>query len=106
MEIFQYEFMQKAFIVEILISIIIPMVGTIIVLKRLSMILGDALSHSSLAGIAGGLVAGINPIVGAIIASVIGALSIEYIRKKIPRYSEVAIAIVMSTGIGLCRYLV
>ena len=104
MEIFQYEFMQKAFIVGILISIIIPMVGTIIVLKRLSM-MGDALSHSSLAGIAGGLVAGINPIVGAIIASVIGALSIEYIRKKIPRYSEVAIAIVMSTGIGLAGIL-
>ena len=61
MEIFQYEFMQKAFIVGILISIIIPMVGTIIVLKRLSM-MGDALSHSSLAGIAGGLVAGINAV--------------------------------------------
>lgn len=104
MEIFQYEFMQKAFIVGILIAIIIPMVGTIIVLKRLSM-MGDALSHSSLAGIAGGLLLGINPILGAIIASMIGALSIEYIRKKIPRYSEVAIVIVMSTGIGLAGIL-
>lgn len=100
MEIFQYEFMQKAFIVGILLSIIIPMVGSIIVLKRLSMI-GDALSHSSLAGVSAGLALGINPVLGAIISSIIATLSIEYIRKKIPKYSEVSIAIVMSTAVGL-----
>ena len=100
MDIFQYEFMQKAFIVGILLSIIIPMVGSIIVLKRLSMI-GDALSHSSLAGVSAGLAIGLNPILGAIISSIIAALSIEFIRKRIPKYSEVSIAIVMSTAVGL-----
>ncbi len=55
MSIFEYAFMQRAFIVGILLGMTIPCIGTIIVLKRLSM-LGDTLSHTSLAGVAGGLV--------------------------------------------------
>lgn len=103
-EIFQYDFMRKAFITGILIAIITPCIGIIIVLKRLSMI-GDSLSHTSLAGVAAGLIAGINPIVGAISFSVIAALGIEKIRKSFKNYSELAIAIIMSTGIGLAGIL-
>ena len=50
MEIFEYAFMQRAFIVGILLAAIIPCIGLVIVCKRLSMI-GDALSHTSLAGV-------------------------------------------------------
>lgn len=101
---FQYSFMRKAFVVGILLSIIIPCIGIIVVLKRLSMI-GDALSHSSLAGIAAGLVFNINPILGAVIASLASAFSIEFIRKKFSKYSEMSIAIIMSAGIGLAGVL-
>ena len=41
MEIFEYAFMQRAFIVGILLAAIIPCIGLVIVCKRLSMI-GDA----------------------------------------------------------------
>lgn len=104
MEIFQYDFMIKAFIVGILLAVIIPCIGIIVVLKRLSMI-GDALSHSSLAGVAAGLVMGINPVVGAVVTCIAAALGIEVIRKKIPKFSEMSIAIVMSAGIGLAGVL-
>ncbi len=104
MAIFEYAFMQRAFTVGILLAIIIPCIGIIVVLKRLSMI-GDALSHNSLAGVAAGLVMGINPIIGAMISSIMAALAIEYIRKKIPKYSEMSIAIVMSAGVGLAGIL-
>ena len=46
MEIFNYAFMQRAFVVGILLAMVIPCIGVVIVLKRLSMI-GDALSHTS-----------------------------------------------------------
>lgn len=62
----------KAFIVGILLSVIIPCIGIIVILRRLSMI-GDALSHTSLAGVAGGLIMGINPVVGAIFTAVFAA---------------------------------
>ncbi len=104
MEIFQYAFMQKAFAVGIMLAIIIPCIGIVVVLKRLSMI-GDALSHTSLAGIAAGLIMGINPILGSIVLCIIAAFGIEFIRKKIPKYSEMSIAIIMSAGIGLAGVL-
>lgn len=104
MEIFQYDFMCKAFIVGILLSLIIPCIGIIVVLKRLSMI-GDALSHTSLAGVAAGLILGVNPVFGAVVFCIIAAFSIEAIRKKIPKFSEMSIAIIMSAGIGLAGVL-
>lgn len=104
MTIFQYEFMRRAFIVGVLLSVIIPCIGIIVVLKRLSMI-GDALSHTSLAGVAAGLIMGFNPILGAVISCVVAAMGIEFIRKKLPKYSEMSIAIIMSAGIGLAGVL-
>lgn len=104
LEIFQYTFMQRAFLVGILLAIIIPLIGVIVVLKRLSMI-GDALSHTSLAGVALGLLLGINPIVGAVVVCVIAAFSIEAIRRRLPKYAEISISIIMSVGIGLASVL-
>lgn len=104
MVILEYDFMRRAFIVGILLAIIIPCVGVIVVLKRLSMI-GDALSHTSLAGVAAGLIMGINPILGAVTACIAAAFGIEIIRKKIPKYSEMSIAIIMSAGVGLAGVL-
>ena len=104
MEIFQYAFMRRAFIVGIILAVIIPCVGVVVVLKRLSM-MGDALSHSSLAGVTLGLIMGINPVLGAMISCIIAAFGIELIRKKMPQHAELAIAIIMSTGIGLAGVL-
>jgi zinc transport system permease protein len=104
LEIFEYEFMRRAFIVGVMLAVIIPCIGVIVVLKRLSMI-GDALSHSSLAGIAAGLAMGWSPILGAVATCVLAALGIEAIRNKMPQYAELAIAIVLSASIGLAGIL-
>lgn len=104
MSIFEYPFMQRAFLVGILLALIIPCVGIVIVLKRLSMI-GDALSHTSLAGVAAGLLFNINPVLGATAACVAAAFGIEAIRKKLPRYAEMSIAIILSAGVGLAGVL-
>lgn len=99
-----YTFMQRAFIVGLLLALIIPCIGTVTVLRRLSMI-GDALSHVSLAGVAAGLVAGVNPVLGSIIACVVAGFSVDWIRRRIPHYSEISIAIVLSIGVGLAGVL-
>lgn len=104
MEIFAYDFMRKAFIAGIMLAVIIPCIGVTVVLKRLSMI-GDALSHASLAGVAAGLLMGFNPIAGAVATSILAALGIEAIRKKIPKYAELSVAITMSAGVGLAGVL-
>lgn len=103
-EIFQYEFMRRAFIAAAVIAAIAPCIGVPIVLKRLSAI-GDAASHSALAGIALGLVLGVNPILGAVVFSVLAVLGIEFFRNSFGKYSEIATVVVMSAGIGLTAVL-
>jgi len=99
-----FDFMCRAFLVGMLLAVIVPCIGVVVVLRRLSMI-GDALSHTSLAGVALGLLLGFNPVLGAACACVAAAFCIEFIRRKIPRHGELAIAVVMSAGVGLAGIL-
>jgi zinc transport system permease protein len=104
MALLEYEFMRRALLVGVLLAAVIPCIGVVVVLKRLSMI-GDALSHSSLAGVAAGLVMGVNPILGAGVTCVVAALSIEAIRKKMPQYADISIAVILSASIGAAGVL-
>lgn len=105
MEMLQYDFMQRAFIAGILISITCPIIGTFVVLRRLSMI-GDTLSHASLAGIAAGMLGNFYPLWGAIIFSVAAAVGIEKLRKNFSQYAELSISIVLSASIGLAVLMI
>lgn len=97
---FEYAFMRKALLTGFFLGLVIPLMGIIVVNRRTSTI-GDALSHISLAGIGLGLILGISPLVGAIVATILGAFSIEAVRRKFPGYGDMATAITMSTGVGL-----
>ena len=104
MEMFEYAFMQRAFIVGVLLALIIPLIGVTVVLRRLSM-LGDALSHTSLAGVAAGLLLNVNPVFGASVFCVGAAFGIEGIRRRFPRYAELSISVMLSAGVGLAGVL-
>lgn len=101
---FAYAFMQRAMMAGIIISIVIPCVGLILVLKRYAM-LGDALSHSALAGVCAGLIIGWNPTLGAMISCVAATIIVSFIAKKIHYNKEIAIAVIMSLGIGISGIL-
>jgi zinc transport system permease protein len=55
-EMLSYDFMQRAFVAGIFISILASLSGTFIVLKRYSL-MSETLAHASLVGVAVGLVA-------------------------------------------------
>ena len=97
---FAYDFMVRAFAVAVLISFMMPMIGSVVVLRRLSSV-GDALSHAGLAGVALGLCFGMSPVGAAVFFSVLSALLIEGLRRVFPRYGEIAPAVVMSLGVGI-----
>lgn len=105
LDIFQYDFMQRALISGLIIGIISPLIGTFLVLRRLSFI-GDTLSHTTLAGVAAGFVAGFYPILTGTIFAVLAALGIEQLRKAYKHYEELSMPIMMSTGIGLAVVLI
>jgi zinc transport system permease protein len=105
---FQYEFLRNAFFAGVLIGIVAPLLGVFIVVRRLSLI-ADALSHVTLAGIAASLLlekkvgtfVGLNPLYMGMTFSVAGSLLIEKLRSVYKHYQELAIPIILSSGIGL-----
>lgn len=100
----QFSFMRNALLTGLMLSIIIPMIGVVMVNRKTSMI-GDALSHTSLMGVAIGLIVGINPVIGAIVICIFAAFSIEFIREKFPHYGDMATAVIMSSGLGFAAIL-
>lgn len=99
-----YSFMRVAFIVALLLSISVPLVGSSAVYKRLSSS-GDALAHSSLAGVAIGLAGGLNPLLLSIICCVVSFIIIELLRRKFNKFSEIGVAVVLSAAIGISGIL-
>ena len=99
-----YEFMQRAILIGFMLSIMLPIVGVIMINRKTSMV-GDALSHTSLAGVGIGLILGWNPIVGALLACILSSFTIEKIRMRFPAFGDMPTAIVMSTGLGLAAIL-
>jgi len=106
--IFHYEFLQNTFLTGLFTGLIAPLLGTFIVVRRLSLI-ADALSHVTLAGIAASLFlskktmlfAGVNPLYFGMGFSVLGSVLVERLRIVYKHYQELAIPIILSGGIGI-----
>ncbi|MCF3943223.1 metal ABC transporter permease [Oceanobacillus alkalisoli] len=105
-DFFNYEFLRYTFLTGLLIGIIAPLLGTFIVVRRLSLI-ADALSHVTLAGIAFGLMMEklflitFSPLYSGMFFSVVGSIFIEKLRTVYKTYQELAIPIILSAGVGL-----
>ncbi|WP_083291699.1 metal ABC transporter permease [Corynebacterium sp. HMSC11E11] len=102
--IVEFAFVRRTLVVGLILAIAIPLIGIVMVNRRTSM-MGDALSHTSLAGVALGLIAGFNPVIGAIAVAVLGAFVIEGIRKRFPHYGDMATAVTLSAGLGVAVIL-
>lgn len=100
----EFAFMRHALLAGFMLSVIIPMIGVVMVSRKTSMI-GDSLSHTSLAGVALGLILGIDPVIGAIIICIIAAFAIEFIRHRFPEHGDMATAVITSVGLGLASIL-
>jgi len=103
-ELFSFQFMQRALLAGTIVGILCPTVGVFLVLKRLSMV-GDTIAHVSLAGVLGGLLLRLDPILAALITAVVTAFGIEKVRRVFCDYAELALAIFTSVGLGLAVIL-
>src|SRR5690625_4790779 len=106
-DILEFDFLRYTFLTGILIGIVAPLLGTFLVVRRLSL-LADALSHVTLAGIAFGLFLEkrlqtpiITPMYSGMGFSIIGAILIEKLRDVYKAYQELGIPIILSGGVGL-----
>ena len=100
LEMFETEFMQRAWLAGLIVAVICPLIGSFLVLRRQSMI-GDGLGHIAFAGVAGGALMGWQPVLSAAAVTVLGALVIEWVRTRLAAFSEMILAIFFYSGIGL-----
>lgn len=100
LELFNYDFMTNALIASLLASVAFGIVGSFIVVKRISFISGG-ISHTAYGGIGLGYLLGFNPIYGAIGFSVVAASIIAYLRKEKNQFEDTLIGIMWSLGMAL-----
>lgn len=104
MEFFQdllvYAFLQKALITSVIVGIICGVIGSFIVLRGMAL-MGDAISHAILPGVAISYILGINYFYGAVVVGVLTALGIGLISEKSRIKSDAAIGIVFSAAFAV-----
>ncbi len=105
LDIFQYGFIIRGLIAGVIVGLIAPLIGIFLVLRRYSLI-ADTLAHVSLAGIAIGLLLGINPVITALAATVIASAGIERLRTSKRIYGESALALFLSGSLALAVVLI
>ncbi|MFA5954071.1 MAG: metal ABC transporter permease [Patescibacteria group bacterium] len=103
--LFHYGFVIRAFEAGIIIAAIAPMIGMFLVLRRYAL-MADTLSHVSFAGVALGLLFGINPLFTAIAASILAATSLERLRAKKRVYGDAALSLFLSGSLALATVLI
>lgn len=102
---FEYDFMQRAFLAGFIIAILASISGSFVVLKRYSM-MTETLAHSALVGVAVGLFAGLSPLWMAVVMAIFSAWLIEYLRSSFHLYSDAILAIFLSGALALAIIIV
>lgn len=74
--------------------------GSFMVLKRMSLV-GDALSHVALPGIAIALTFGLNPMLGAFVALAIAIIGVWYLSEKSEGYTESLVGIFFTASLAI-----
>jgi manganese/iron transport system permease protein len=92
--------MQRSLIIAILVGLVCAVVGSYLMVQRLAL-LGDAISHSVLPGLAIAFMLGVNIFVGAFVAGVLSTMAIAWIRTRSPIKEDAAMGIVLSAFFAL-----
>lgn len=97
---FSYAFFQNALIAGIFVSIVCGIIGTYIVVKRMSLISGS-IAHSAFGGLGISYFFGFNPLYGAFLFSIFSALSINYSRIKNKKNLDVFLSSLWAVGMSV-----
>ncbi|GIP36447.1 metal ABC transporter permease [Paenibacillus sp. J2TS4] len=99
-DLFTYAFLQKAFFTSIMVGIICGVIGCFIVLRGMAL-MGDAISHAVLPGVALSYMLGINYLYGAVLSGVLTAVGIGVINQNSRVKSDSSIGLVFSAAFAL-----
>jgi manganese/iron transport system permease protein len=101
---FQFAFMQRAFVAALVVGTLCSVIGTYVVLRKLSFI-GDGLAHASFAGIVVAYLRGLDYYIGAAIVAVLTALGIGYVNRRGLVSLDTAIGVLFTAAFALGVFL-
>jgi len=99
-ELFQFTFMQRAFVVSTITGLLCAIIGVYIVLRGMAFI-GAGIAHASFGGVALGFLIGINPFFTAIIFCIFTAWGIGIISEKKRVKEDTAVGIFFASTMAL-----
>lgn len=100
LQLLSYDFFRNALLAALLSSITCGIIGSYIVARRMVFISGG-ITHASFGGIGIGYFLGMNPIVGAVIFSLLSAFGIRLASQRTDIREDSAIGILWSLGMAL-----
>lgn len=99
-DIMNYGFLQKALFTSIMVGVICGVIGCFIVLRGMAL-MGDAISHAVLPGVAISYMLGINYFYGAVLFGILTALGIGVVSQNSRIKNDSSIGIVFSAFLAL-----
>ena len=99
-EPFEYQFFTNALVAGVLVGALCGALGVFVVLRRMSYI-GQGLSQSVLGGVAPAAIAGVDPYLGALAATLVAGLLIHQVGRQHGVRPDAAIGIVSTTMFAL-----
>lgn len=98
--LFNYGYLQKALVTSIMVGIICGAIGCFIILRGMAL-MGDAISHAVLPGVALSYMLGINFFFGAVLTGVLTAVGIGFVSQNSRIKHDVAIGILFTFSFAL-----
>lgn len=98
--LYEFHFLQNALVTAVVIGVVSGAVGCFIILRGMSL-MGDAISHAVLPGVAISYILGINFFVGAIIFGLLSSIIITFIKNNSIIKGDTAIGITFSSFLAL-----
>jgi zinc transport system permease protein len=99
MSLLSEPFIQRAFLVGIIIAVATSVLGVFIVLKKISLI-GDGLAHTAFGGLALGYYLNVVPLWAAAVVVVLGAIGITKSTRSKKISGDAAVAVILQLGLA------
>lgn len=99
-DLMNYEFLQRAFVTSVVVGIICGIIGSFIILRGMAL-MGDAISHAILPGVAISYMLGINYFYGAVFFGILTAFGIGVVSQHSRIKNDASIGIVFTAFFAL-----
>ncbi len=98
--IFAYDFMRSALFASLLVGVVAGLIGTLVVLNRI-VFLGGGIAHAAYGGIGLAYYFGQDPMLGAILFSILAALGMGVVHLRTKARSDTLIGVMWSIGMAV-----